>query len=306
MTSKTKPGLTNRQSQAWQTDFSADDLACLLSSPCTRALSIAFPSQEFLISLISSGVALLIPYDCDRNFEPAMKKGHSSHWAIVVSKSQLIEKSLRKQTIHQSFWSKKNWSCWLSLSLSLSSPFYIYLSYSLLPSLSLSPLSLSLPLYLSLTLSLTPSLSISRSLLASLSISQTLSLSLPVSLLLSLFRSTLPFFWLLSISNFLSLSIYFLILCLSFSLFAHVYFSWHSIPCGVLDIWCTKVYFSKPTIFFEREQFVLRATNKNLRSVFSNWWERCQRFYLTCLLIYKRMSSLLRGFSFFAIKERAS
>jgi hypothetical protein len=28
---------------------------------------------------------ILIPYDCDKNFEPCNREGHAAHWAIVVS-----------------------------------------------------------------------------------------------------------------------------------------------------------------------------------------------------------------------------
>uniref|UniRef100_A0A1I7XJ90 Actin maturation protease n=1 Tax=Heterorhabditis bacteriophora TaxID=37862 RepID=A0A1I7XJ90_HETBA len=41
-------------------------------------------SATQICQFILSGSALLVPYDCDRNFEPTLRNGHSAHWAIIV------------------------------------------------------------------------------------------------------------------------------------------------------------------------------------------------------------------------------
>ncbi|PAV70284.1 hypothetical protein WR25_24092 [Diploscapter pachys] len=43
-----------------------------------------FPSASEMVSHLHESTAILIPYDCDRNIEPALRKGHSAHWGIVV------------------------------------------------------------------------------------------------------------------------------------------------------------------------------------------------------------------------------
>ena len=47
-----------------------------------------FPTPFCIIQHFMKNVefltSFLIPYDCDKNFEPCNKNGHSAHWAILV------------------------------------------------------------------------------------------------------------------------------------------------------------------------------------------------------------------------------
>ncbi|KAK6753388.1 hypothetical protein RB195_012774 [Necator americanus] len=65
--------------------FSADwlgELACALWPLDAEILS--FPSPDELIKLMAADYAVFVPYDCDRNHEPALRNGHGAHWAILV------------------------------------------------------------------------------------------------------------------------------------------------------------------------------------------------------------------------------
>ncbi|VDM61261.1 unnamed protein product [Angiostrongylus costaricensis] len=44
----------------------------------------SFPDPTTLIRWMESGCALLIPYDCDKNHEPALRGGHGAHWSLLV------------------------------------------------------------------------------------------------------------------------------------------------------------------------------------------------------------------------------
>ncbi|KAE9413484.1 hypothetical protein Angca_007858, partial [Angiostrongylus cantonensis] len=44
----------------------------------------SFPDPTTLIRWMKSGCALLIPYDCDKNNEPALRGGHGAHWSLLV------------------------------------------------------------------------------------------------------------------------------------------------------------------------------------------------------------------------------
>uniref|UniRef100_A0A0K0DI85 Actin maturation protease n=1 Tax=Angiostrongylus cantonensis TaxID=6313 RepID=A0A0K0DI85_ANGCA len=43
----------------------------------------SFPDPTTLIRWMKSGCALLIPYDCDKNNEPALRGGHGAHWSLL-------------------------------------------------------------------------------------------------------------------------------------------------------------------------------------------------------------------------------
>ncbi|VDM85103.1 unnamed protein product [Strongylus vulgaris] len=45
---------------------------------------LPIPEPNKLIHLIMSGCAVLVPYDCDKNHEPALRNGHGAHWALLV------------------------------------------------------------------------------------------------------------------------------------------------------------------------------------------------------------------------------
>ncbi|CAJ0589868.1 unnamed protein product [Cylicocyclus nassatus] len=45
---------------------------------------LPFPEPNELVQLLMNGCALLIPYDCDKNHEPALRNGHGAHWALLV------------------------------------------------------------------------------------------------------------------------------------------------------------------------------------------------------------------------------
>ncbi|KAK6024419.1 hypothetical protein OSTOST_09769 [Ostertagia ostertagi] len=42
------------------------------------------PDASLLINLIDSGAAVLVAYDCAKNYEPALRHGHGAHWALLV------------------------------------------------------------------------------------------------------------------------------------------------------------------------------------------------------------------------------
>ncbi|RCN40711.1 hypothetical protein ANCCAN_13354, partial [Ancylostoma caninum] len=58
------------------------ELACTLFPVEGEVLEL--PSPNKLINLITSGCAVMVPYDCDKNHEPALRNGHGAHWAILV------------------------------------------------------------------------------------------------------------------------------------------------------------------------------------------------------------------------------
>lgn len=48
-------------------------------------LEISFPTIEYFIEALALKKALIIvPYDCDRNFEPCLQNGTKAHWALIV------------------------------------------------------------------------------------------------------------------------------------------------------------------------------------------------------------------------------
>ncbi|XGW03891.1 hypothetical protein V3C99_015216 [Haemonchus contortus] len=65
--------------------FSAEWLRQLASSMWpVRATVISIPEASKLLKLIDSGKAVLIAYDCAKNFEPALRNGHGAHWALLA------------------------------------------------------------------------------------------------------------------------------------------------------------------------------------------------------------------------------
>uniref|UniRef100_A0A914P911 Actin maturation protease n=1 Tax=Panagrolaimus davidi TaxID=227884 RepID=A0A914P911_9BILA len=45
---------------------------------------VSFPSVQDFIKEINEGKVFLIPYDCDKNFEPINRNGEGAHWAAIV------------------------------------------------------------------------------------------------------------------------------------------------------------------------------------------------------------------------------
>uniref|UniRef100_A0A7I4YUD5 Actin maturation protease n=1 Tax=Haemonchus contortus TaxID=6289 RepID=A0A7I4YUD5_HAECO len=75
-----KLGFTNQGEM-----FSAEWLRQLASSMWpVRATVISIPEASKLLKLIDSGKAVLIAYDCAKNFEPALRNGHGAHWALLA------------------------------------------------------------------------------------------------------------------------------------------------------------------------------------------------------------------------------
>ncbi|KIH64790.1 hypothetical protein ANCDUO_04896 [Ancylostoma duodenale] len=58
------------------------ELACALFPVEAEVLEL--PSSNKLVSLMMSGCAVMVPYDCDKNHEPALRNGHGAHWAVLV------------------------------------------------------------------------------------------------------------------------------------------------------------------------------------------------------------------------------
>lgn len=47
---------------------------------------LIFPTPSTIINHLSNSNSLLIvPYDCDKNFEPCNHNGKFAHWAVIVS-----------------------------------------------------------------------------------------------------------------------------------------------------------------------------------------------------------------------------
>uniref|UniRef100_A0A7E4UX99 Actin maturation protease n=1 Tax=Panagrellus redivivus TaxID=6233 RepID=A0A7E4UX99_PANRE len=44
----------------------------------------ALPTPDTLITTINAGKVFIVPYDCDKNFEPTNRNGEGAHWAAVV------------------------------------------------------------------------------------------------------------------------------------------------------------------------------------------------------------------------------
>lgn len=47
---------------------------------------VDFPEPATLVNaMLDDSAVFLVPYDCDKNFEPAMRNGEAAHWAAIVS-----------------------------------------------------------------------------------------------------------------------------------------------------------------------------------------------------------------------------
>lgn len=69
------------------TYFLAEYMAELaqVAYPGLISASVDFPSPAELTEYLLDGKMVLIPYDCDKNHEPAFLNGHKAHWALIVS-----------------------------------------------------------------------------------------------------------------------------------------------------------------------------------------------------------------------------
>ena len=50
--------------------------------------SDGFEDDNFVISEVLKGHAVLVPYDADKNHEPCLENGHRAHWTLITG--QLI------------------------------------------------------------------------------------------------------------------------------------------------------------------------------------------------------------------------
>lgn len=67
--------------------FSASDLLSLSIHPSVSSSLLApLPSPTTVVQSILNRSIILIPYDCDRNHEPSLRKGVAAHWAVIVSR----------------------------------------------------------------------------------------------------------------------------------------------------------------------------------------------------------------------------
>lgn len=70
--------------------FAADWLAALairaLEHDCNARVISPLPSSIELIAMMTaaSQTAILVPYDCDKNFEPTLNRGHTAHWCMLA------------------------------------------------------------------------------------------------------------------------------------------------------------------------------------------------------------------------------
>uniref|UniRef100_A0A915ENL2 Actin maturation protease n=1 Tax=Ditylenchus dipsaci TaxID=166011 RepID=A0A915ENL2_9BILA len=68
--------------------FSADWMAEISNHlfPTTHAYASAFPTPSALLTVLGSKKKqlILVPYDCDKNFEPCEKDGKNAHWAVLT------------------------------------------------------------------------------------------------------------------------------------------------------------------------------------------------------------------------------
>ncbi|KAK6009368.1 hypothetical protein OSTOST_25725, partial [Ostertagia ostertagi] len=74
-----KLGFTNKGEM-----FSAEWLRQLAVSLWPMHSSVtSLPDASLLVNLIDSGAAVLVAYDCAKNYEPALRHGHGAHWALL-------------------------------------------------------------------------------------------------------------------------------------------------------------------------------------------------------------------------------
>ncbi|KAM3911831.1 actin maturation protease isoform 2-T2 [Leptodactylus fuscus] len=68
--------------------FSADNMSCLAEEVfgcCCELLTggMEGANQERILSHLTAGLPVLIPYDEDFNHEPCQRRGHRAHWAVI-------------------------------------------------------------------------------------------------------------------------------------------------------------------------------------------------------------------------------
>jgi len=80
--------------------YSAENLAKLAKEfyglECS-VTSVGF-EDNFVISEVMKGSAVLIPYDADKNHEPCLENGHRAHWALLTGQlySGILEQDFFK------------------------------------------------------------------------------------------------------------------------------------------------------------------------------------------------------------------
>ena len=68
--------------------FSVEDMASLARTVLDREVEVVETSQLLdslqVMSRLSQGRAVLVPYDCDHNHTPSMLGGTKAHWALIT------------------------------------------------------------------------------------------------------------------------------------------------------------------------------------------------------------------------------
>ena len=67
--------------------YSAENLAKLAQEFYaleSLVISNGFEDNNFVVSEVLKGSAVLVPYDADKNHEPCLENGHRAHWALVT------------------------------------------------------------------------------------------------------------------------------------------------------------------------------------------------------------------------------
>ena len=67
--------------------YSAENLAKLAKEFYaleSLVISDGFEDDNFVVSEVLKGSAVLVPYDADKNHEPCLENGHRAHWALVT------------------------------------------------------------------------------------------------------------------------------------------------------------------------------------------------------------------------------
>ena len=82
--------------------YSAENLAKLAKEfygvECL-VTSDGFEDDNFVISEVLKGHAILVPYDADKNHEPCLENGQRAHWALVTGQYCCIHNGNAKENV---------------------------------------------------------------------------------------------------------------------------------------------------------------------------------------------------------------
>ena len=85
LTMATSKGFSNQGEM-----YSAENLAQLAKEfyglECL-VISDGFEDNQFIVSELLKGSAVLVPYDADKNHKPCLENGHKAHWALFTGQS---------------------------------------------------------------------------------------------------------------------------------------------------------------------------------------------------------------------------